>query len=104
MYVGICKSIKGDVKPIWASLEVIIGWWIGSIKSKILVGLEVTLGGIDIKFEVEGINILVRLEIIFTDIYWLFIELVLASIDSVSYWDIRKSNIDSKNTYVFDIE
>lgn len=61
----------------------IVGWWIESIKSKVLVGSEVILEGIGIKFWGRNINTLVELGAILTSTWWLFMKLVWTLIDGV---------------------
>lgn len=66
---------------------------------------------ISIKFEDKDINALARPEIIFIDTdtsinncyYWLFIKLVFVLIDDMSYWNISKSNSNSRSIYIVDV-
>lgn len=89
----------------------IVGWWIGNVKSKVLIGSRVILEGIGVKFGDGDINILVGPRVTFIGInagvnnccYWLFMGLVFASIDNLSCWGIGESNSDLKSIHAFDI-
>lgn len=54
--------------------------------------------------------ILANLRITLTDLrvnnccFWLFIGLIFALIDSVSYWDIERLNLDLRSIYVFNVK
>lgn len=58
-----------------------------NIELKILIRLKVTL----ISLKINNCY------------FWLFIELIFALIDSMSYWNIKKLNLDLKNIYIFNI-
>lgn len=85
-----------DVKFICSGLGVIIGWWIGVIKLKVLARSVVILVDKNVKF--IGVD---------ADIndycFLLFIVFVFASIDGVSCGGMGKSSSDSKITHAFDV-
>lgn len=106
---GCCGKFAGSIKPIWAGLRLIVGWWIEDFEPKALAESRVILEGTDVKFGGGDVNALVGLGITFIGIYVgvndcclpLSIGLIFALIDDVNYWGIRES--DSRNIYVFDV-
>lgn len=67
------------------------------VEPRILIGFKVILVDINVKFLNASADI--------NDWYfYLFMELVLALIDDMSYWGIGKSNLNLKNIYIFNIK